>query len=84
MEDKEANVEHFAQSLNSYLGMMLQCRTYNIRKSVMYMIDKEWWKYVTFDGKCRKFMVKNRYKACYKMRMAVRSGEYADVLTPQI
>lgn len=84
LEDKENNIEHFVQSLNSYLGLMIRCKSYNIRKSVMYMIDKEWWKYVSYDGKFRKFIIKYRYKPKVRQIETVRSGEYKKILTPEI
>ena len=76
------HVENFAQSMNSYLGMMVHYNTYNIRKKVMYMIHPAWWKYVHFDGHCRKFMVIKKYRKRQQLRTQLRNGEYKAILTP--
>ena len=76
------HVENFAQSMNSYLGMMVHYNTYNIRKKVMYMIHDEWWKYVMFDGHFRKFIVIKKYRKRQQLRAQLRNGGYKAMLTP--
>ena len=76
------HVEHFAQSMNSYLGMMVHYNSYNIRKKVMYMIHDEWWKYVMFDGHFRKFIVIKKYRKRQQLRAELRNGGYKQILTP--
>lgn len=78
------HVENFVQSMNSYLGMMVHYNTYNIRKKVMYLIHAEWWKYVQFDGHCRKFIVIRKYRSRERLRAQLRNGEYKDILTPEL
>lgn len=77
-------VENFAQSMNSYLGMMVHYNSYNIRKKVMYLIHPEWWKYVQFDGHCRKFIVKKKFRQRSILRNQLRSGGYKSILTPEL
>ncbi|MBQ7967071.1 MAG: reverse transcriptase [Bacteroidaceae bacterium] len=77
-------VENFAQSMNSYLGMMVHYNSYNIRKKVMYLIHPEWWKYVQFDGHCRKFIVKKKFRQRSILRNQLRSGGYKSMLTPEL
>ena len=76
------NLEKFVQSMNSYLGMMVHFNSYKIRKRVMYMIHKEWWKYIMLDGKFRKFIIKRKYKTSDQLRQIVRRGDYKYMLTP--
>ena len=76
------HVENFAQSMNSYLGMMVHYNTYNIRKKVMYMIHPAWWKYVHFDGHFRKFIVIKKYRKRQQLRAQLRNGGYKAMLTP--
>lgn len=77
-------VENFAQSMNSYLGMMVHYNSYNIRKKVMYLIHPEWWKYMQFDGHCRKFIVKKKFRQRSIIRKQLRSGGYKSILTPEL
>lgn len=77
-------VENFTQSMNSYLGMMVHYNSYNIRKKVMYLIHPEWWKYVQFDGHCRKFIVKKKFRQRSIIRKQLRSGGYKSILTPEL
>ena len=77
-------VENFAQSMNSYLGMMVHYNSYNIRKKVMYLIHPEWWKYVQFDGHCRKFIVKKKFRQRSILRNQLRTGGYKSILTPEL
>ena len=78
------NLEHFVQSINSYLGMMIHFESYNIRKKVMYMLHSEWWKYIMMDGKFSKLIIKKRYKSREQLKARIRSGEYKRLLTPEL
>ena len=78
------NLEHFVQSINSYLGMMIHFESYNVRKKVMYMLHKEWWKYIMMDGKFSKLIIKKRYKKREQLKETIRSGDYKYLLTPEL
>ena len=78
------NLEHFVQSINSYLGMMVHFNTYNIRKKVMYMLHPEWWKYIMMEGKFKKLIIKKRYKSREQMKAKIRNGDYKYLLTPEL
>lgn len=78
------NLEYFVQSINSYLGMMIHHKSYNIRKKVMYMLHREWWKYVMMDGKFTRLIIKKRYKSREQLKARIRSGEYKRLLTPEL
>lgn len=78
------NLEHFVQSINSYLGMMIHFESYNIRKKVMYMLHKEWWKYIMMDGKFSKLIIKKRYKSREQLKARIRNGDYKRLLTPEL
>ena len=76
------NLEHFVQSMNSYLGMMIHFDSYNIRRKVMFMLHKEWWKYIMMDGKLSKLIIKKRYKPREQLKARIRNGDYRAMLTP--
>ena len=84
-EQKLQHLEQFVAMANSYLGMMKQHRSYNIRRKVcLEMILPNWSPYVYFKNGLWKVCVKNRYKKLYQMRKQVRERKLADILTPEI
>lgn len=80
----EENIEHFVSSMNSYLGMMVHFNSFKVRRTILPLIHKEWWKYIMLDGKFRKLIIKNKYKPLRQMREQVRKGNYAALLTPDL
>jgi len=80
----EQYAEKFVASLNSYLGMMVHHNSYKIRKKVMPMLHKEWWKYIMFEGHFTKVILKKKFKPREKLKKIVRSGEYKMLLTPEL
>ena len=80
----ERYLEKFVQSMNSYLGMMIHHNTYNIRHQVMMNMHKKWWKYIMFDGKLNRIIIRKAYKPTVIMKGKVKSGEYKRILTPTL
>ena len=80
----EEHAEKFVASLNSYLGMMVHHNSYKIRRSVMGMLHKEWWRYIMFEGHFNKVILKKQYKPRERMKKCVRSKEYQRILTPDL
>ena len=78
------NLEHFVQSMNSYLGMMIHFDSYNIRRKVMYMLHKEWWTYIMMDGKLSRLIIKKRFKSRERLKARIRNGDYKLMLTPEL
>jgi len=51
--------ESFLSSLNSYLGIMKNYRSYNLRKKILFKyISAWWWNYVYLSGGIKKFVLK--------------------------
>ena len=50
----------------------------------MYMLHKEWWKYIMMDGKFSKLIIKKRYKKREQLKETIRSGDYKYLLTPEL
>ena len=48
--DKQGNTLKFTQSVNSYFGSMVNLSSYNVRKRLFSIIDKEWFKHIYFVG----------------------------------
>ncbi len=58
----ERSAERFAQSLNSYLGIMSHYSSFAIRHRIVSMIGPEWHKVITVAPDFSKVSVKKRYK----------------------
>ena len=48
--DKQGNTLKFTQSVNSYFGSMVNLSSYNVRKRLFSIIDKEWFRHIYFVG----------------------------------
>ena len=48
--DKQGNTIKFTQSVNSYFGSMVNLSSYNVRKRLFSIIDKEWFQHIYFVG----------------------------------
>lgn len=79
-----ANLERFASSINSYLGLMRHYKTYNIRHRLLRELHKEWWKYITIEGHIEKVSIKKKYRKREMWKTMVRNGNYQSVLTPEL
>lgn len=64
----EDNAEHFACSINSYLGMMKHYATYAIRRKSLKRVDRRWWEVAYISGHFEKVSVKKKYKSRYNIK----------------
>ena len=78
------HLEKFVQSMNSYLGMMVHYKTYNIRHGVMMALHKNWWKYIMFDGHLNKIIIRKQYKPLVVLKNKIKKREYRKMLTPEL
>ena len=58
--DKQDNMLKFTQSVNSYFGSMVNLSSYNVRKRLFSIIDKEWFKNIYFVGYKKALIKKNK------------------------
>lgn len=69
-------VEKFVQTINSYLGMMVHYKTYNIRKRICNdMILPKWAGYLYFCNGWKKARVVKKYQTIHVTRRAMRKGK---------
>lgn len=61
----ETHANHFACSINSYLGFLRQYSSYAIRRKAVGRIGKQWWKVIYVSGHFDKLTVKRIYKLNY-------------------
>lgn len=57
---------HFVSSLNSYTGIMGHFNSYSIRRKILTMISKPWFKYLYIGGHHQKVALKKRYLLPYR------------------
>lgn len=81
-EDFE-NLEPFVASINSYIGMMVHHKSYNIRHRLLRDLHPAWWQFITIDGHIEKLRIKKRYRQHELWRQAAKDGSYAKVLMPE-
>ena len=77
------NLEPFVASINSYLGMMVHHKSYNIRHRLLRGLHPAWWQFITIDGHIEKLRIKKRYRQHELWRQAAKDGSYAKVLMPE-
>lgn len=59
---RAGTAERFVCRANSYLGILGQFDTYAIRRRMVSMIPKGWFKYIYVGGHFQKLVCKGRYK----------------------
>lgn len=69
VRDKEPYAERFTSRMNSYLGIMKHYRSYALRRRMLQLVDKAWWKYCYISGHHEKVVLKSKYKTEYKKRL---------------
>lgn len=67
VNDKESYSKRFVSRINSYLGFMYHYSNYGLRRKLLNMIDKEWWKYCYSDNKFRKVVLARPDKKKYEL-----------------
>lgn len=55
------NMERFRATVNSYLGMMGNRSTFNIRRRLIRSVDPGWWKYFAIAPGAKKVILKKKY-----------------------
>ena len=55
-------LEHYVSSVNSYLGYMRHCDSYDIRKRVLMKLDSRFYKHLYIRGHYEVVCIKRRYK----------------------
>ena len=85
-EDGEAllYLEKFVDSMNSYLGMTIHYRTFNIRRKLCEMVSPIWWQYVYMGKDFKKFVIKKQYRPLEIAKKNVKSGAYRSILMPEL
>lgn len=63
----ERNCEHFLQSLNSYMGMLIHMNMYKYRKKILEIIENNFGDYYIIDKKdYAKINIKKRFSTTQK------------------
>lgn len=62
VDNKQEYAERFVSRVNSYLGFMRHYNTYAIRRDIMRLVDKTWWKYCYIGCHHEKVILKRIYK----------------------
>lgn len=85
-EDGEAllYLEKFVDSMNSYLGMTIHCRTFKIRRKLYEMVNPIWWQYCYMGKDYKKFVIKKQYRPLEIAKQKVKSGAYRNILMPEL
>lgn len=66
------HAERFVASVNSYLGLMRQCREYGMRRAFCNAIAPEWLKYVAVEWDFTKIILKQKYKRRERIKRMLR------------
>ena len=56
------DLQHYVCSINSYLGLMKHCDSYDIRKSIMLEMDLRFYQHIYIKGHYECVCIKNKYK----------------------
>ena len=58
-----AQLEHYVSSINSYLGYMKHCDSYDIRKRIILKMDLQFYRHLYVQGHYECVRIKNKYKS---------------------
>lgn len=61
ISDKERHISDFMSRMNSYLGCLCHYQSYHVRRRMVKMVDREWWRYCYICGNFRKIRIKGKY-----------------------
>ena len=68
VKGKEDYAERFVGRMNSYLGFLGHYRSYAIRRRLLGLVDREWWKYCYIAGHFQKVVLRRQYRHGRKMK----------------
>lgn len=75
-------LDKFVQSMNSYLGMTVHHKAYNVRAKFVEHISPVWWQYVYMNAGFKALVIKKKYRHREILKQAVRNGKYKSLLAP--
>lgn len=75
-------LQHYICSINSYLGLMKHCDSYDTRKSIMLEMDLRFYKHLYIKGHYECVCIKNKYKRdiINRKKLKKRNSKYFDSL----
>lgn len=65
-------LEHYASSINSYLGLMRHTNSYDIRKRIMLKMDRKFYKHLYIKGNYECVKIKRKFKRDVMVRRKLR------------
>ncbi len=71
----EKNAEHFAASINSYLGIMKRYSSFNVRRKLVELIAPEWFKVIEIPADFSVVVVKKRYKRRNRIKYILKKQQ---------
>ena len=76
------DLQHYVCSINSYLGLMKHCDSYDIRKNIMLEMDLRFYKHLYIKGHYECVRIKNKYKRdiINRKKLKKRNGKDFDLL----
>ena len=73
-----ALLEPLRASVNSYLGMMVHYQSYKVRRRIcMELVIPTWGKYVYFQDRFAKLIIKRKYNPLYNLRRKLKKHKFA-------
>ena len=67
-------LQHYVCSINSYLGLMRHCNSYDIRKRIMLKMDNRFYRFLYINGRYECVRIKQKYKRDLKNRKLLRNN----------
>lgn len=58
----EEHAEEFMACINSYMGICKHFSTYSLRRRMMNLVDKRWWRVAYISGHFEKISIKRKYR----------------------
>ena len=77
-------LDKFVQSMNSYLGMTIHHKAYNVRAKFVEHISPVWWQYVYMSAGFKTMVIKKQYRHREILKQMVRGRGYCSILTPEL
>ena len=67
-------LQHYVCSINSYLGLMRHCNSYDIRKRIMLKMDRRFYRFLYIKGRYECVRIKQEYKRDLINRKLLRNN----------
>lgn len=67
-------LQHYVCSINSYLGLMRHCNSYDIRKRIMLKMDRRFYRFLYINGRYECVRIKQKYKRDLINRKLLRNN----------